>query len=106
MRIKLLWIVSGLLAGGAILPATATHGQDLDAATVHYGDGVHAYFRGNASRAEESLSSAMALNSQDPRYYYFRALSLLRQGRTAEARGDMQVGAALEAQRPGRFAVG
>jgi hypothetical protein len=48
----------------------------------------------------------MALDSQDPRTYYFRALCLLRMGRAAEARGDMIVGAALEAQRPKRYAVG
>jgi hypothetical protein len=93
--------------GAIFLPGpNVVRGQDLDGAAIHYGDGVHAYFRGNSSRAEESLSSAMSLDSQDPRIYYFRALSLLLQGRMAEARGDMQGGAALEAQRPGRFAVG
>ncbi len=34
------------------------------------------------------------------------ALSLLRQGRLDEARGDMLVGAQLEAQQPHRFAIG
>jgi hypothetical protein len=84
----------------------AARSQDLDSAVVHYGDGVRAYFAGNSSRAEQSLSNALTTSSQDPRIYYFRALSLLRQGRTAEARGDMMVGASLEAQHPQRFAVG
>jgi hypothetical protein len=48
----------------------------------------------------------MALEAQDPRLYYFRALSLLRMGRLDEARGDMMVGASIEAQHPQRFAVG
>ena len=34
------------------------------------------------------------------------ALTLLRQGRSDEARGDMLVGAALEAQQPRRYAIG
>ncbi len=106
MRTTHLWILLGSLAGSGVFWPGVSRGQDLDAAAIHYGDGVHAYFAGNASRAEQSLSSALVLNSQDPRIYYFRALSLLRQGRTAEARGDMLVGAALEAQRPNRFAVG
>ncbi len=33
-------------------------------------------------------------------------MCLLRQGRSDEARGDMQLGASVEAQRPGRFGVG
>jgi hypothetical protein len=99
-------IVLGTMACGTVFSSGAACGQDLDAAAIHYGDGVHAYFAGNSSRAERSLSEALTLNSQDPRIYYFRALSLLRQGRTAEARGDMLVGAALEVQRPKRFAVG
>jgi hypothetical protein len=106
MRSTHLKFVLGSFSAAAVLWSGAVRGQDLDAAAIHYGDGVHAYFAGNSSRAEQSLSSALELNSQDPRIYYFRALSLLRQGRTAEARGDMQVGAALEAQRPGRFAIG
>ena len=106
MRTTFVWLLLGTLAGGFGFGPSALRGQELDAAAVQYGAGVHAYFAGNSSRAEQSLSNALALDSQDPRIYYFRALSLLRQGRTAEARGDMHVGAALEAQRPNRFAVG
>ncbi len=71
-----------------------------------YGQGVHAYFAGNSAQAEVCISSALELKTDDPRYYYFRALALLRMGRTAEARGDMLVGAQLESQHPNRFAVG
>lgn len=71
-----------------------------------YGQGVNAYFAGRSCQAESLLSIAIEFNSQDPRPYYFRALSLLRQGRLAEARGDMLVGAMAEAQLPHRFAIG
>lgn len=106
MRTTQLRIVLSSMIVGTLLRTGAVRGQDLDAAAIHFGEGVHAYFSGNSSRAERSLSEALTLNSQDPRIYYFRALSLLRQGRSAEARGDMLVGAALEAQRAKRFAVG
>jgi hypothetical protein len=92
--------------GSLAMVSLPARGQDWNGAAIHYGEGVHAYFSGNATRAEQSLSNALALDSQDPRIYYFRALSLLRQGRTAEARGDMQVGATLEAQRPQHYAIG
>jgi hypothetical protein len=71
-----------------------------------YIDGVNDYFSGRACAAENRLSQAMDADAQDPRVYYFRALSLLRQGRVAEARGDMMVGAAIEAKQPRRFAIG
>jgi len=106
MRNTHLWIILGSLAGGALLWPGTVRGQDFDAATLHYGQGVHAYFAGNCRQAESHLSSALEMNSHDPRTYYFRALSLLRLGRAAEARGDMLTGAALEAQRPNRFAIG
>jgi hypothetical protein len=71
-----------------------------------YSQGVNAYFAGRSSEAESHLSQALAFEAQDPRMYYFRALSLLRLGRLDEARGDMMVGASIEAQHPQRFAVG
>jgi hypothetical protein len=74
--------------------------------TNYYEQGVSAFFSGHCCQAETPLSLAIAANSQDPRGYYFRAFCLLRQGRTAEAQGDMLVGATLEAQQPGRYAVG
>ena len=71
-----------------------------------YDRGVNAYFAGRSCQAEAFLAEAIQGNSHDPRAYYFRALSLLRQGRVDEARGDMLVGATLEAQLPQRFAIG
>ena len=75
-------------------------------AADYYSDGVVEFFNGRSCQAETSLSLAIEADSHDPRAYYFRAFSLLRQGRINEARGDMIVGAALEAQQPRRFAIG
>jgi hypothetical protein len=52
------------------------------------------------------LSQAIEFNSQDPLAYYFRALTLWREGHCAEARGDMMTGAMLEAQQSHRYDVG
>jgi Tfp pilus assembly protein PilF len=88
-----------------LLSSSAAGAQTMDADTF-YSQGVHAYFSGQSAAAERSLSTALAINPNDPRSYYFRALCELRQGRADEARSDMQMGAALEAQSPNRFAVG
>lgn len=79
--------------------------QVMDAGTL-YSQGLHAYFAGQSSQADEFLSRALALDPQDPRAHYFRGLVRLRQGRGQEARVDMQIGASVEAQQPGRHAVG
>lgn len=96
----------GIVFGLALVSLSQlAHAQQHSAGAV-YDQGVNAFFAGRSSQAEMLLSEAMQLNSQDPRVYYFRALSLLRQGRRDEARGDMMVGAQLEAQTPQRYAIG
>jgi len=100
-RIGLLW-----LSGWAILSPSLVLGRDLDEATNLYSQGVQAYFAGRAGNAESLLSRALEINDQDPRFYYFRALSRLRLGRDGEARRDMAAGAAREAGRANRYAVG
>ncbi len=94
------------LAGWAILSPGLAAGVERHTATSLYSRGVHAYFAGRASEAESLFSSALGLDDEDPRFRYFRALSRLRLGRQSEARTDMAVGAALEAARPNRYAVG
>lgn len=74
--------------------------------SVPYEQGVNAYFAGHLREAEEALSLAIIDDSQDPRAYYFRALTLLRQGHCDLARGDMLTGATLELQQPNRYAIG
>jgi hypothetical protein len=100
----------GLVIGFALAGANSLHAQQpavvADDFGSLYAQGVNAYFAGRSSDAESFLSQALAFNPQDPRAYYFRALSLMRLGRLGEARGDMMVGASLEAQTPNRFGVG
>jgi hypothetical protein len=71
-----------------------------------YEQGVNAYFGGRSCQADALLSEAIQAKSKDPLAYYFRALALLREGRVAEARGDMLVGANLEARSPNHQAIG
>jgi hypothetical protein len=100
-RMGLFW-----LAGWTMFASGLAEGRDLTGATELYSRGVHAYFAGRASEAESLLSRALELHDRDPRFHYFRALSLLQLGRTAEGRHDMAAGAELEAARPNRYAVG
>jgi len=87
----------------APLPARA---QSSDVASEFYGAGVQAYFRGCLTDADTAFSNALRVDPKDPRAYYFRALSLMQQGRQDEARSDMQIGAQLEARFPYRFDMG
>jgi len=96
----------GAMLGCAAIAPEASRGQNASEAGSLYSQGVHAYFAGRPGQAEMFMSRALASETGDPRLYYFRALSLMRMGRMDEARGDMMVGADLEAQRPGRFAIG
>jgi hypothetical protein len=102
MRSCCIAIIAAVLS---MVSATAP-GQALISTDQSYSDGVHAYFSGNVARAEQSLAAAIAQHPNDPRPYYFRGLTLLRMGRSDEARSDFAIGASLEAQRPGRFAIG
>jgi hypothetical protein len=86
--------------------SSATLAQQPMAVGASYGRGVDAYFSGNTADAERFLGQAIAELPDDPRPYYFRALTLLRSGRQAEAQSDMEIGARLEARRPKQFAVG
>ena len=85
------------------LPARA---QTFATADTLYSNGVEAYFRGCSSEAESSFSTLMSVDPNDPRAFYFRALSLMRQGREDEARSDMEIGAQIEARNPHRFDIG
>jgi Tetratricopeptide repeat len=100
------YLVAILAVTWATILPLAIRAQEASELTRLYNQGVNAYFAGRSSEAESSLSRALALESEDPRLYYFRALSLLRLGRLDEARGDMSVGASVEARRPQRFAIG
>jgi tetratricopeptide (TPR) repeat protein len=92
--------------GCAAMASSSLNAQEPSDLNRLYSQGVNAYFAGRSSEAESNLSQALALEGNNPLLYYFRALSLMRMGRVDEARGDMMVGANLEAQAPQRFAVG
>ena len=87
----------GVALAGAMPTSTSSFGRDWNAAAMLYSHGVHAYFAGDDTEAEQDLTQAIASNPTDPRPYYFRAMSRLHQGRDADARQDMQAGAAVEA---------
>jgi hypothetical protein len=106
MNIVLRYFGAALATGCMFFAPGPLRAQQPSELNQLYGQGVNAYFAGRSTEAEAYLSQALALEPEDPRLYYFRALSLLRLGRLAEARGDMMIGANIEAQRPQRYAVG
>jgi hypothetical protein len=66
-----------------------------------YGEAVHHYFAGDAMGAEQLLTRALELGSEDPRVYYFRGLARMVLG--ADAESDFAQGAKNEVS--GRFGV-
>ncbi len=51
-----------------------------------YGSGVHAFYSGNTTKAQELLDEVVNAGSQDPRVYYFRGLTQVQsQGGMVEA---------------------
>jgi hypothetical protein len=89
-----------------IASSAAAESREWSDASSLYGRGVHAYFAGRLSEAETHLSEALARSPEDPRVFYFLALCRMKSGRMDEARSDMELGASLEAQHPGRLGVG
>ncbi|MBN1851737.1 MAG: hypothetical protein JW829_03405, partial [Pirellulales bacterium] len=72
--------------------------QDPPEVVELYGNGVHAYFSHQNTKAYDLLTQVIEAGSKDPRAFYFRAMTLLRLGREPEGLLDMQVGATLEAE--------
>ena len=95
-----------MIVGYIALVPLAAHAQELGAADALYASGVQAYFSGRPADAESSFSRLMTIDRNDPRAYYFRALSRIAQGRDNEARSDMELGAQIEARLPYRFDIG
>jgi len=90
--LALVFLVLGSLLG------TSGLAQQNSALGAIYGRGVHAYFAGKSSQAEQYFTQVIQTGSTDPRPYYFRAMLRLGQGRQVEAEKDMQVGATYEAR--------
>jgi hypothetical protein len=89
-----------------VASSLSAESSEWDAASAAYGRGVHAYFAGRYTDADSWLSRAQANELKDPRPYYFRALTLLRFGRSAEAREEFGIAASFEADAPDRYAIG
>ena len=83
------------LLGLALLSPSSIVAQDLPLREF-YGQGVHAYFAGEYAEAFEDLSAAADGESDDPRVYYFRALTLIQLDRADEAKNDFIKGADYE----------
>jgi hypothetical protein len=86
-------LVLGLAA--ILLPATTTQADDQIAGQF-YGSGVHRYFSGDLRSAHADFTAAIQGGTDDPRPYYFRALTYSRLGRSSEAMADFAKGAELE----------
>jgi hypothetical protein len=82
------------LAALAVVPAIAVAQNAV--LSQFYGNGVHAFFSGNMSRANEELTTAINSGSKDPRAYYFRGLTQMKMGYRDAAIADFQKGAKLE----------
>jgi hypothetical protein len=96
---------AGLAAALGVAWAAAAAPEGYSAENS-YGRGMQTYFAGNCAEAETLFSQAIGNAPRDPRPYYFRALCLLRQGRSSAAQSDFKIGAALEARAPGSYPVG
>jgi hypothetical protein len=92
-----------LLSSGILCSSLC--GQN-DMLTQIYGEGVHAFFRGDYGCAGSTMDQAIAHGSQDPRVHYFRGLSHLRLGRYFEAEEDFRTAATLEVEGTGTYDIG
>lgn len=95
-----------LIVGCTAVIPLAARAQTFATADTFFSTGIEAYFRGRSAEAESSFSRLISVDPNDPRAYYFRALSVIRQGRENEARSDMEMGARIEARSPHRFDIG
>ena len=80
--VRTIILVLGLTS--AISLAATTRADDL-IAEQFYGSGVHSYFSGNVQAAYDDFTTAIGAGTDDPRPYYYRALTYLRMGRSADA---------------------
>ncbi len=90
----------------AVLLATSTcFGQNPYVDDI-YGDGVHAYFRGEVFEAQAQFDRAIQYGSRDPRAFYFRALLHLQNGDCYQAEQDIRTAVTYELQGRGTYDVG
>ena len=83
----------------ALLATTQTAiSQEDDILSQIYGEGVHAYNRGDYRQAHERLTTTIESGNRDPRAYYFRGLTYLKLARPEQASQDFAKAANLEVQ--------
>lgn len=81
----------------ALLATTETAiSQEDDILSRIYGEGVHAYNRGDYRRAHERLTTTIESGNRDPRAYYFRGLTYQKLARPEQASRDFAEAANLE----------
>lgn len=90
----------------SILAITGTCSGQNPYVNEVYGDGVHAYFRGEIYQAQEQFDRAIQYGSQDPRVYYFRAIVHLQNGDCFQAEQDIRTAVTYELQGRGTYDVG
>ena len=88
------FLTGGLTLAVGMLMCVPAFAQDQYLNRI-YGQGVHAFHRGNYSEAERLLSDAINAGSKDPRAYYFRAFAKSRSGGGLD-QSDIQTGARYE----------
>lgn len=96
------WLIGLLAVAGTLWCAGWANAQN-DVLDELYGQGYHAYFRGDLGSTEAHLTTAITEGSKDPRVFYYRGLAYLSQGRSVEADVDFHDGAVLEAEGNGRL---
>ena len=82
----MLWVANG----------NAVVAQEDEILNRLYGNGVHAYKRGDYVEAHRWLSKAIDTGNRDPRTRYFRGLAYLKLGRPEQASNDFDQAAERE----------
>lgn len=83
---SMLWVANG----------NAVMAQEDEILDRLYGNGVHAYKRGDYVEAHRWLSEAIDTGNRDPRTLYFRGLAYLKLGRPEQASSDFDKAAKSE----------
>lgn len=76
--------------------ATTTGRPDPERAERLFEAGRRLYFAQNFQRAESEIATALQHHEKDARFYYFRGLARLAQGKSDEARTDFERASELE----------
>ncbi len=98
------YLASGLMLALTGLACVPVLGQDYYLNQL-YGQGVHAFNRGQYTEAERLLDEAIQEGIRDPRAYYFRALTRCRTTGHLDST-DVQTGARLELEGYNGYDIG